>query len=290
MSEPEVQISYSPSISAIVFSETLPRTEVASLNSVQLHELAILREQGYPGPWHFELITEYFNREYEREWTPWQIVAVWRKLRQEFEKHDEINPGHVLLTWHGDFESTSEPGRDVGRIPLLRAILEQTMARFFAVMESEIDNSSIGLNMELERKADDRVTVLTTSVEEGFAKQARDKKWTKHELAIWGPGSGIGKFFINHPKGNWTSNQQTAVHLWRKEIKKAFQADLLAWRHKFAGGEPLEIESAPTPEKRDYKIEAYAEFKKLYPEKLEDLDNSKAVGDLRPLKEYLDSI
>ncbi|KAL8756596.1 MAG: hypothetical protein Q9199_002825 [Rusavskia elegans] len=218
------KVTISPDLSA-TFSQSLPNTDNASLDSVQLHELAILREQGKPGPWAFKLITEYLNRKHGHEWTTKQIVDVWKKLRQEYEKEALINPGHVLLAWRGDYEDVSEPGK----IPVLRAIHEETMMNFFAVMESEIERSSLSLDLELEREGEGGVTVLTSlqSVKEGYAKLSR-RPWTKEDTELWSDG------LYRHPLGMGTTDQNSVKGQERIERHRAFQADMYEYKRAVA--------------------------------------------------------
>ncbi|KAL8672635.1 MAG: hypothetical protein Q9168_002911 [Polycauliona sp. 1 TL-2023] len=267
----------------IVFSEKPPNTDPGDprpLGTTQLHELAILREQGFPRPWAFGVIRAYFIKEYECDWTTEQVVAVWRKLRQEHEKNASTPAGHVLHIWKRNLDEVA----DAAAQTMLKQLRDTTMKRFFAVMESDLDtDSSIELDIELENHGEDGVTVLTIEeIKEGFAKQARPNPWTKHEIEIWGLDAGYSSHFFAHPRAGWNGHTQIVVGLFRVERKKAWRKDLAAWRLAFARGETVSV-TAPIPEKREYKRTARNKIARHFPKMLEALDKSQAVGLLEDL-------
>ncbi|KAL8845981.1 MAG: hypothetical protein Q9221_008900 [Calogaya cf. arnoldii] len=245
MSHPIIELS--PQLSAR-FSVSLPNTDNASLQTEQLHELAILREQGLPGPWAFGLITEYLNRKHGHRWTTRQIVDVWKGLRQQYEKSDYINAGHVLVAWRGDWRQNADEVLGAGQEEVLREILKQTMEQFFEVMESELDNSSLYLDMQLEHEAESGVTVID-SVVKGFTELARPAPRTEEEEELWATEEGEAQWF-RHPRSSWTGFQQSAAGLRRVYKQRAFESDMRDWKRAQAKGE---VRAVPHPDDPKYK-------------------------------------
>ncbi|KAL8767705.1 MAG: hypothetical protein Q9209_005885 [Squamulea sp. 1 TL-2023] len=227
---PEPEISFSGGN----ISVKLPGTDNASLDSVHLHELAILREHAKPGPIALGLITEYFNIRYGHHWTVGQIVRVWRKLRQEFEKDDTIHKGHVILTWRENYPNC-EP--DDPKKKIYDEILDVTMDQFFETMSSILpDSSKVDslIDMDLERKAFGNVTILTSVIAElgAIARQ----RWPEETQRLFSHDQ--GPTMLKHFNASKSSQQLSEEALERIQKTRAYETDLHEWKRQvFAEGD-----------------------------------------------------
>ncbi|KAL8728569.1 MAG: hypothetical protein Q9166_005302 [cf. Caloplaca sp. 2 TL-2023] len=222
---PDPIVSWTPDLSI-----SLPNTDNASLDSVQLHDLAILRIHGKPGPVAMSLITMYLNKRYNHNWTVNQIVRVWRTLRQEIEKEDTIRAGHVIFLWEDLFEESQFEDRE--KRNLLEELLNLTIDQFFETMSSELEDSELDIDLDAERKAVDSVTVLT-SVRENWTAAARGQ-WTEADTKLFSHDDGPTMF----KHSNWEKDNQKLIDLANERIRRtrALEDATHKWKKEVAAG------------------------------------------------------
>ncbi|KAI4283864.1 MAG: hypothetical protein L6R38_001868 [Xanthoria sp. 2 TBL-2021] len=203
-------------------SVRLPNTETASFESEQLHDLAILRVFGR---FAMSLITKYLNKQYGREWNGDDVVRVWRKLRQEQEKDKDIFAGQVLYVWREEYRDTLS---DSSKMELFEEIKKQTFEHFFDAMSEELNDSDFTIDVKLDFKAGDNVTVLS-SKSGGFGALAREKKNLDPELFE-------GLTLFKTYKGLYTTDENNAAYLERRKKAKAWKTDTFKWTEKVIRG------------------------------------------------------
>ncbi|KAL8800185.1 MAG: hypothetical protein Q9182_005343 [Xanthomendoza sp. 2 TL-2023] len=218
------------------FSISLPDTDKTSLDSVQLHELAILRERAEPAPTSITFIRMYLNKQHRHNWTDDQILRVWRTLRKQFETEETIQEGHPLYIWSRENDLDRQHSKE--KAELLKEMISTTLQEFFEVLSSELEDSSIDMDIAIERKAvEDDVEVLT-SVQSRWGGKYR-KAWTPAVKALYSFDEGPTIF--KHPDSAKTTEEK--VEDWNEEkklrdelfkAKQTWKRDVLAGRATLA--------------------------------------------------------
>ncbi|KAI4107807.1 MAG: hypothetical protein LQ339_002417 [Xanthoria mediterranea] len=171
-SEPEVVVN-----TELPLSISITNSKSSSVTSAPLHDLAILK---LFGKLKISYITDYLNKQYNGDWSGKEIVWVWRKLRQEHEKGNPVHAGEVLHLWIDEYR-VAIPGSKQ------RQDYDQTingaLARFYSAMSNEINDSSYEADIELDYKADGRVTNLSSAPEAIGAYEATTSEYDRSKYS-----------------------------------------------------------------------------------------------------------
>ncbi|KAI4262139.1 MAG: hypothetical protein L6R42_002678 [Xanthoria sp. 1 TBL-2021] len=209
-------------------SVKLEGSDNVSLESEPLHELAILREHGR---WAMSLITRYLNKQHGQNYTGAQIVRIWRQLRYQQEEAESVHAGQVLVVWREEFRNAVSQG---SKKKLFEELMDVTFKRFFDQMGSDLDNSEITIDPELDRLAEDEVNFGPEVEGIDYSNRARGK-WTAEETNFF--KHQYGAHFIHHQNQDKSTEQNIAEGIERAEKKKAYEDDLRKFKEAFFKGD-----------------------------------------------------
>ncbi|KAL8684479.1 MAG: hypothetical protein Q9224_006325 [Gallowayella concinna] len=204
-------------------SVSLPESDKLSLDHVQLHELSILRVLGDEGPVPITFIRMYFNKKYTMTWTDEQILRVWQGMRTEIRKDPTIPKGHPLLLWDrtADYRDGRFPPE---KVELLDEIVRTTREEFQDTLGSELNDSSIGIDLEIEQIAFDDISIVT-SIEKRWAKVPRG--WTRDDRKLFSHDE--GPTWFKHPNSQRTTDDNVDEFLKLKALAEQYSADYKEW-------------------------------------------------------------
>ncbi|KAL8684637.1 MAG: hypothetical protein Q9224_006220 [Gallowayella concinna] len=228
-----------------------PDTENVSLNSIQLHELAILRELSSPVPTAITFICMYFNKKYGLEWTDKQILQAWKIMRDEIENHEMINKGHPLLIWDRTDDYSKRYPRE--KVEILKEIERVTMADFYQILASELEDSSIEIDMEIERRAFDEISKVTVSEVASIQAhwhKSKNRQWTRKDSELFSHDN--GPTFLMHPSAQKSTDENAEDYMKQKELVDKYFADYKEWM-SLATADRATMADKPKPSDPKYK-------------------------------------
>ena len=203
----------------------LPDPDTAPFQWEHIYHIAILRLYG---PFPMSYITEYLNKRYQRNWTGGQVVRAWRKLRQQQEKENIVHEGQALYVSREQYEAIPSNTSEAEHFEVLK---EGIYNGFIETMESELDDSEFFVDVHLDYKAADGVTVLSSKPGELGPRIRREiKPDPKDEHFFEGT-----MFRYWKGKNRTTDNQDAALEKNAKE--RALEEDLKEWERKVVAGD-----------------------------------------------------
>ncbi|KAI4218569.1 MAG: hypothetical protein L6R36_008884 [Xanthoria steineri] len=220
-SEPELVIKSEPA-----FSIYITDSGASSLESAPLHDLAILRTFG---SWAISLITGYLNKQYGGFWTAKEILQIWRHLRREYEQRNYVDGGQVLYVWREEYPN-AVPGSKEEQDYKERKV--HTFKQFFEEMASELVDSEFTVDLELDRRAEDDLTVLSSLREEPGSALRDDNNSLDPDMS-----QAFKETSVQHHKSKYTSKELQEQWLVKREKNNAFNKDLTDWIEGSAKGE-----------------------------------------------------
>ncbi|KAL9032445.1 MAG: hypothetical protein Q9180_006496, partial [Flavoplaca navasiana] len=176
------------------------------------------------GPFPISYITEFLNKRYERKWTGDQVVRAWRKLQRQQETEKIVHEGQALYVSRKQYEASKSDTSEAEHIESIKKNIDQS---FVEIMESEMDDSEFFVDVHLDHKAADGVTVLsskpgelgknktTDNMDERGERNAKEKaleedlkKWEEKVAkgsgprpAKWCSATGFNSKYYYKPKG-----------------------------------------------------------------------------------------
>ncbi|CAO1604270.1 hypothetical protein XANCAGTX0491_007830 [Xanthoria calcicola] len=220
-SEPELIVKSEPGLSIHITD-----SGASPLGSAQLHDLAILRTHR---GWAISLITGYLNKQYDSNWTGKETLQIWRHLRQEHEQGNFDDAGQVLHVWREKYPNAAPDSKEKQDYKEKK---EHTFAQFFEIMASELDDSDFTIDIELDRRAEDNLTVLL-SLREGPGAALRDNENSLDPDM----SQAFKETSVQHDKSKYTSEELQEQWLAKREKEKAFNRDLTDWIEGSAKGD-----------------------------------------------------
>ncbi|KAI4271897.1 MAG: hypothetical protein LQ337_005673 [Flavoplaca oasis] len=203
----------------------LPDPETAPFLWEQLYNIAILR---LFGPFPMSYITEYLNKRYKRNWTGDQVVRAWRKLRHQQEIEKIVHQGQALYVSKEQYAAIKS---DTSEAENFESIKENICGNFVAIMESDLDDSEFFVDVHLDNKAADGVTVLSSEPGKLGAILRGEIKPDPKDASLF-----EDTMFTHWKRGNDTNDNIAEVSE-RGAKAKALKDDLREWEEKVAKGD-----------------------------------------------------
>ena len=205
----------------------LPDPEIALFQWEHLYSIAILR---LFGPFHMSHITQYLNKRYERNWTGDQVVHAWRELRHQQEVEKIVHKGQALYVSREQYVAIKS---DTSEAENFESIKKNICENFVEIMESELDDSKFFINVKLDHKAADGVTILSSKRGSLGAIICREQKPDPKDYHLF-----ENSMFSYWRRDNKTTDNMDAARA-RIAKEKALAEDLKEWEEKVAKGDKI---------------------------------------------------